>query len=140
MLGAKFGSRNFWKNVKNFTGFGKLKTMVNPWPDCYTTAATNSANKINSFFIESISTIHQSYQDVLLICHALPEKFICNQLSLQHVTIQDIIRIIAYLRNGNFTDNDNMSASILKYSARYICHVLAGIFNSSIDAEIFPYA
>ena len=42
------------KMVIILTGFGKLKTMVNPWSDCNITVATSSANKINTFFIESI--------------------------------------------------------------------------------------
>ena len=114
--------------------------MVNPWPDCNTIAATNSANKINSFFIESISAITSKISG----CYtntSLPEKLlICNQLSLQHVTMNDIIRVIADLPNGNSTGNDNISAKMLKYSAPCICHVLVDIFNSSIDNGIFPNA
>ena len=54
MHGARLGTRYFWKNIKDCTGYGKLKAFINPWPDANKTAATNSANKINSFFIESV--------------------------------------------------------------------------------------
>ena len=69
--------------------------MVNPWPDCNTTAATNSANKINSFFIESMS-VSTSKLSGCSTYTSLPEKLlICNHLSKQHVTTQDIIHAIA---------------------------------------------
>ena len=117
-----------------------LKAMINPWPDCSTTAATDSANKINSIFIESMSAITSKLSGCSTNTSLLEKLLICNKFSLQHVTMQDIIRAIADLPSGNSTGNDNISAKMLKYSAPYICHVLADIFNSSIDAGIFPNA
>ena len=54
--------------------------------------------------------------------------------------MQDITRALADSPNGNSTSNEKINAKMLKYSALYICHVLADIFNSSIDAGIFPFA
>jgi hypothetical protein len=140
MKGASSGTRHFWKNIKNCTGFGKLKTFVHPWPDANINLAKNSANKINSFFIETVSSVTSKF---IANCHQITQptvNSICEQWSLQDISEQDILKAIASLPNNSSTGNDNISAKMLKYSGPYISHILVDIFNSSINSGIFPHS
>lgn len=137
MHGARLGTRYFWKNIKDCTGYGKLKAFINPWPDANKTAATNSANKINSFFIESVLSVASKFTNSIP-SSSQPSVNYKEQWSIKPISERDILNAIASLPNNSSTGNDNISAKMLKHSGPYISHVLSNIFNSSIDSGIFP--
>ena len=66
---ARIGTRQFWRNIKLCTGFGKIKSFRVPWPCANLHSSTVSANKVNKHFADSIAKI------VTNISQTLPRIF-----------------------------------------------------------------
>ena len=48
--GVHKSTKQFWRNIKLCTGYGKAKSFRSPWPCTNNFAATNSVNMVNTNF------------------------------------------------------------------------------------------
>ena len=141
--GAHSGCRSFWKHVKQYTGFGKLKVFLHPWPDANPVVALHSANKLNNYLIETINNLKCKFQSA-----SSPYKSECSRCSsaaepiFRTIIAADTIKAFSRLSNSASSDNDGITVSIVKMSAKVpaLVNALTDIFNTLIINFNFPFA
>jgi hypothetical protein len=135
--GARLGSRQFWKNIKLCTGFGKAKMFRTPWPAYNLSCAKLSANKLNNHFVESVSNIAQSFPPSDLSrgddCTSATDGF-----SFKAITAAEVESAIMSLSDTASVGMDNISTKMVKISRKAISGVLAGILNCSLSTMTYP--
>ena len=139
LQGAKYGSSNFWRHVKSCSGLGRLKQIIiHPWPCAHSEQAKASANKLNKYFIDSISEIlnstsaHIPFNVALAACS--------NTLAYDFATITegDVTKAIKDLPDTSSCGHDKISAKMLKLCTSSISRPLSTQLNNSLRSGIFP--
>ena len=140
--GARKGTKQFWRNIKLCTGFGKAKVFRTPWPCSNKQSSTCSANMVNKHFIDSISSIINSISTKrtcsLDQVDASDQTKDDNAFLVRKISSADVEVAIASLSDTASTGMDNISSKMLKLSRKTISGVLAEIFNNSITMSSFP--
>jgi hypothetical protein len=137
--GARAGSRQFWRHVKQCTGLGKLKTASTPWPCYNATAAKMSANRVNNAFIDILHTLtgkHLPSTTRRKLTSARTDSQ--TPFSLRHMTSNEIRRTVDSLPANSSVGHDGISVEMLKKSPAAVYVALEIIFNASIDTGTFP--
>ena len=136
--GARKGTKQFWKNIKFCTGFGKAKTFRTPWPCANKESSTGSANMINKHFIDSISAIIKNISDAVKTTVSVICSNASNCFSFSKITNADVESAIVSLSDTASTRSHNISSKMLKLSHHAISPILVEIFNHSIMTSTFP--
>ena len=139
---ARAGPRQFWRNIKLCTGFGKAKSFRTPWPCANVKSATSSANLLNNHFILSINNIidnlPKSTDPTSSNSIDTSNDSITSTFSFHTITASEVEETIDSLSSTASTGSDNISTKMIKLSCKAVSHILADIFNCSLTSGIFP--
>ena len=138
LQGAKYGLRNFWRHVKSCSGLGRLKQIIHPWPCVDSEQANASANKLNKYFIDSVSEILNSTSAHIPVNVALAACSNALAFDFATITESDVTKAIKDLPNTSSCGHDKISAKMLKLCASSISRPLSTLFNNSLHSGIFP--
>ena len=138
MIDDKKDTRSIWKAYNEFTNVkSSSKTQpINICPDV-----------INDFFLNLSETILTKKNIELSKTYQCPStlKEFCrmktnnDKFELPFLTIPEVGKLIANLKNSNALGPDNISVKIIKILSPYIVEYLTYIYNLCIDKNIFPF-
>ena len=138
MIDDKKDTRSIWKAYNEFTNVkSSSKTQpINICPDV-----------INDFFLNLSETILTEKNIELSKTYQCPStlKEFCrmktnnDKFELPFLTIPEVGKLIANLKNSNALGPDNISVKIIKILSPYIVEYLTYIYNLCIDKNIFPF-
>ena len=144
-LKGKQGTNNVWKHIKQCSGLGRIKQLIHPWPCGLPQQAQASANKMNMFFFDSITSIVNSFSGftngpITDVSETSQTNTSLNHSNFDfaHINPSDVLSAIKDLPATNSTGLDNISSKMLKISANAIAAPLANIFNCSLEQTSFP--
>ena len=138
MIDDKKDTRSIWKAYNEFSNV-KSNTKTQPIDLC--------PDVINDFFLnisETILTDRNIESSTKYQCPTTLKDF-CriktnnDKFELPFLTIPEVGKLIANLKNSNALGPDNISVKIIKLLSPYIVEYLTYIFNLCIDKNIFPY-
>ena len=138
LQGAKYGSCIFWRHVKSCSGLGRLKQIIHPWPCADSEQVKASANKLNKYFIDSVSEILNSTSAHISL--NVPHAACSNTLAFNFATITEsyVTKAIKDLPDTSSCGLDKISAKMLKLCASSISRPRSTLFNNSLCSGIFP--
>ena len=130
-----------WSTAKNLMGW---KTTGTPHQlevnNKLVTKASTIAQVMNEFFIEKVQLIRNGLRRVpkrFEECRKLMKNKSCS-LSLRHVTVQTVKKLLLNLKNSRSTSVDELDNFAAKLSADHIAEPLHHIITLSIEQNKFP--
>ena len=132
-----------WDTFKKLTNSSKqVPPRVISHKENMVTSLNKIVNIANTFFIEKISKIRDSFPqndriDALeILDHLIPKSK--NRFEIKMATMEDISRIIKKLKPKNSTGNDIISMKLIKKLTPAIIPHLTHLVNSIILTETYP--
>ena len=131
---SKNKSKLTWSIVSGF-----INNNHNNNPDVIDSSL--DADDFNIFFINKVDEIVNSLprnNDALNLLNNVPKpnsSFVFN-----HISVEETFSAILELSNSSTADVYGINSKILKIAAKFICEPLTHIFNSFLDAGLFPDA
>ena len=130
-----------WKTAKSFMGWKSTGTPDQLEVDGkLETKPCRIAKLMNDFFIEKVLTIRNGLRWVsenLSVCKDIMKEKICK-LSLRHVTVETVCKLLKKLKSSKSTSVDELDSYAVKISADIIAKPLHHIITLSIMQSKFP--
>ena len=133
-------STKFWKQVKQSTGMGKLKSVQHPWP-CSTKAISKvSTDNVNQHFVATVTNLVNTKKVGFTYSVYLTDDFQLPTFSFTAVSEVEVTKALSTLKFSSSTENDNITSGMLKLSSCALSSVLTKLFNIFIISGVFPTA
>ena len=132
-----------WKTAKSFMGWKSTGTPDQLEADGrLETKPSKIAKLMNDFFIGKVLTIRNGLRWVpenLSVCKDIMKEKRCK-LSLKHVTVETVCKLLKKLKSSKSTSVDELDSYAVKISADLIAKPLHHIITLSIMQKQFPEA
>ena len=135
--------KDIWKHLNNIISNKATCSNNNSIKKIVTDNATyedsyDIANVLNEFFCSIGGNLAKA---VPLVSKCFTEYLcpsVCNSISVEYVTVNELLNLINRLDIGKASGDDGISAQLVKENCEYLVYPLVSIFNISLSSGIVP--